>query len=285
MNLRLFVAHKMAFLSPSLFFRISYFHNRGKWLNLNSPSDLSALWIKKVLDGEIKKYAYLADKYTVREYVKTRVGESILAHLIGVWDDANTINWQQLPNKFALKMNYGAGMNIICTDKQKLDIKSVTYKLNNWLHSSKKYSYSEMHYNLIPRKIVCEEFIADENGLFPTDYKFLCIKGEPFCILACSERDTGNAKFTMYSPDWKWLPDYQNEPLRQQKQVNKPPHLDEMLKIAKKLSIGLELVRVDLYDTTDGVLFGEMTLTPAGCIFHTWTQKALDEAAQYYFTH
>lgn len=285
MNLKFLIAHKIAFLSPSLFFRISYFNNRKKYLNLKHPSDLSALWIKKVLDGEIKENAYLADKYAVRKYVKGRLGDSVLTRLIGVWDSPSGINWEQLPDKFALKLNYGAGMNIICTDKHKIDANSVVHKLENWLNSSQHYSYSEAHYNLIPRKIICEEFIADGNGAFPTDYKFLCIKGEPFCVLACSDRDTGHAKYTMYSPEWEWLPDYQKEPAEQQKEVDKPQNLEDMLLIARKLSAGLDLVRVDLYDTGDKILFGEMTLTPAGCIFHRWTQKALDEAAQYYYTH
>lgn len=28
---------------------------------------------------------------------------------------------------------------------------------------------------------------------------------------------------------------------------------------------------------------GEITLTPAGCIFHKWTQKALDEMGRFYY--
>ena len=280
-----FLGRVISYFSPVCFFKIAYFHNREKKLDLKCPSDLSAIWIKKVLEGEIKKYAYLADKYAVRAYVKSRVGDSNLSKLIGVWEDPALIDFTKLPDKFALKLNYGAGMNLICTDKQKLDKQDAIQKLKEWLSKSSHYSYSESHYNLIPRKIICEEFIVDGNGNFPIDYKFLCIKGEPFCILACSDRDTGYAKYTMYSPTWEWLPDYQKEQVDQQKEVNMPLNLDEMLLIARKLSFGLDLVRVDLYDTGDKVLFGEMTLTPAGCIFHRWTQKALDEAARYYFTH
>lgn len=285
MNTLVNIANNIAKFSPSLFFRIAYFHNRNRWLKLKHPSDLSAIWIKKLLNGEIKEYAYLADKYAVRAYVQSRVGDSILSKLIGVWDDPSKIDFAQFPDKFALKLNYGAGMNLICTDKQNFNEQDAIQKLKNWMNSSEKYSYSEAHYNLIPRKVICEEFIVDGNGVFPTDYKFLCIKGEPFCILACSDRDTGHAKYTMYSPTWEWLPDYQKEKANQQKEVGKPRNLDEMLLVARKLSAGIDLVRVDLYDTGNKVLFGEMTLTPAGCIFHTWTQKALDDAARYYFTH
>lgn len=55
-----------------------------------------------------------------------------------------------------------------------------------------------------------------------------------------------------------------------------------MLEIASALSAGIDLVRVDLYDTPQKIIFGEMTLTPAGCIFHNWSQKALDDMGDFY---
>lgn len=288
--MKTFIARIISKYCPSLFFRIAYFHNRKKWLNLRHPKDLSALWIKKLLDGDIKEISWLADKYAVRKYVKDRVGNEILPELLGVWDDPNKIDFTLLPDKFALKLNYGAGMNIICTDKNRLDEKEVIRKLQDWMNLP-AYSFAESHYNCIPRKIICEEFISDDNGVFPTDYKFICIKGEPFCILACSDRFTDNLKFTVYSTDWTWLPEYQKEKPENQKHIKKPIHLDEMLSVARKLSHGLDLIRVDLYDrnavdnTKSNVLFGEMTLTPAGCIFHSWTQRALDDAGKFYYSH
>lgn len=276
-------------LSPALFFKIAYFHNRGKWPNLKYPQDLSALWIKKVLKGEINEVAYLADKYAVREYVRQRVGDSVLPQLLGVWDDPRQIDFSILPQKFALKLNYGSGMNIICQDKSKLNKEEIIQKLQRWL-ALPDYNLAERHYNKIPRKIICEEFISGENGKFPTDYKILCIKGEPFCILACSDRESGHAKYTVYSTNWQWLPDYQKTPKKEQKQMEKPRHLDKMLAVAKKLASGLDLVRIDLYYDNHAmgegrIFFGEVTLTPAGCIFHRWTQKALDEAAKFYYSH
>ena len=43
------------------------------------------------------------------------------------------------------------------------------------------------------------------------------------------------------------------------------------------------LARVDLYDTGTKIYFGEMTLTPAGAIFHNWSQKALDDMGSFYY--
>lgn len=58
-----------------------------------------------------------------------------------------------------------------------------------------------------------------------------------------------------------------------------------MIECAKKLASGIDMVRVDLYSNGNKIWFGEMTLTPDGCIFRRWTQKAIDEMGIYYRTH
>ena len=249
-----------------------------RFLRLRHPKNISEIWICKLLDGEFCERAYLADKYAVRDYVKQRGLERILIPLVGVWDDAYDIDFEKLPQAFALKMNYGAGMNIICKDKGKLNKDEIVEKLTDWMNRS-AYSHSDTHYNYIKRKIVCEEFITDSHGGFPYDYKFMCLKGKPFCVLACGNRESGHADYAPYSLDWKLLKEYKKDEF---KEVERPAHLDEMIEVAKTLSRGLDLVRVDLYDSDRGVIFGEMTLTPSGCIFHRWTQKAIDDMGRFY---
>ena len=51
--------------SPKLHFCLAYYHHRHKWPNLNKPTDLSELWIKRLLEGHINQYFYLADKFFV----------------------------------------------------------------------------------------------------------------------------------------------------------------------------------------------------------------------------
>lgn len=263
---------------PSLFFRLSYFHNRRRFLHLRHPRNISEIWIRKLLDGEFCKCAYLADKYAVRDYVKQKGLERILVPLLGVWDDARDIGFDKLPQAFALKMNYGAGMNIVVRNKKNLDKEDAVRRLTEWMNRP-AYSYSETHYNYIKRRIVCEEFIQDSHGGFPYDYKFMCLKGSPFCVLACGNRESGHADYAPYSLDWRPLKDYKKGEF---KEVERPQHLEEMIAIAKTLSQGMDLVRVDLYDSDKGVMFGEMTLTPSGCIFHRWTQKAIDDMGRFY---
>lgn len=59
-----------------------------------------------------------ADKYAVREYVSSCGLGEILNELYGVYDRVEDINWEDLPDKFALKWNNGCGFNIFCHDKK-----------------------------------------------------------------------------------------------------------------------------------------------------------------------
>lgn len=259
-------------------FVLSYLHNRWRFPNLKHPKDLSEIWIKRILDGEINKIYYLADKYLVRSYVEERGLANILTPLLQITPPPNSpeIDFASLPQKFALKANFGAGMNIICLDKSTLDIEACKQKMQQWMQP-RLYSHSERHYNLIEKRIVCEEFIDDGTGGFPVDYKFMCIHGKVACILACSGREQGHADYLPYSTEWEPLYDYYRSFPKDIQLLSKPANLREMIATAEKLAEGIDLVRVDLYSNGSRIWFGEMTLTPAGAIFHRWTQKAMDE--------
>ena len=262
-------------------FMLSYFHNRHRVPNLKNPKDLSELWIKRVLDGKVNELAYLADKYAVRKYVEDKGLADILTPLIAVYKSADEIDFDSLPNRFALKANFGAGRNIICTDKKNLNYNEVREKVRQWLKPN-IYSKSERHYNYIPKKFVCEEFIDDGSGGFPIDYKFMCIHGKVHCILGVSGREEGHGSYLPYTLGWKPIPEYYRGDATASEPLSRPANLEEMIRTAEHLAEGIDLVRVDLYSNGSRIWFGEMTLTPAGCIFHRWTQKALDDMGKIY---
>lgn len=267
---------------PTLAFKMSYLHHRHKFPDLKNPKDLSEIWYKKTKDGYYLKHFELADKFKVREHIIQKGYGDTLTPLIAHYYNVDDINFEGLPNRFALKMNFGAGMNIICQDKQRLDIEKAQRDLSSWFKVD-NYNPTEKHYSLIKKCAVCEEFIDDGNGGFPIDYKFMCINGKVACILACSGRENGHADYLPYSLDWEPLYEYYDEYDKSAPLVRKPDNLSDMIECAEKLSEGIDLVRVDLYSNNKHIWFGEITLTPAGCVFHRWSQKALDELGALYF--
>ena len=204
--------------------------------------------------------------------------ENILTKMYGKWDDASKIDFNTLPNQFAIKCNHSCGMNIICYDKSKLDTEATRKKLDKWMHENHS-EFFERHYALIKPMIICEELIPNEaDGFFPMDYKIHCAHGKPIFIQCCLERtDSDVGKRLVYSPEWKKLPYVVHDYHYTDDELPRPKHLEKMLEAAHILSSGLDYARIDFYDTEKrGVIFGEITLTPMGGWLSFFTQEALD---------
>ena len=65
-------------------------------------------------------------------------------------------------------------------------------------------------------------------------------------------------KFDFFDTDWNHLPFTNGHPNSSQP-ARKPENLEEMIALAKKLSVGILHVRVDLYNIRGKIYFGELT--------------------------
>ncbi len=200
----------------------------------------------------------------------------MLPKLYGVYDNADQINIDELPEKFVIKTNHGCGNIFICTDKKTFDVEKMRTSINACLKQNYAEFALEYHYAAIEPKVICEEYLCDGSGksIRPLDYKFYCFDGKPECILYCSERDK-DLRLDYYDLNWNYL-DYSVEEYKSHKKAEKPQNLDEMTRIASDLSRGIPFVRVDLYNINGKIYFGELTFTPCGGLNNHITQEALD---------
>lgn len=252
-------------ISPKLGSEVIYYIKFRKKLNLNNPKTFNEkLMYIKLNNYNLNESVWkCADKYTMREYcMKLGVNEKNFPKLLGTYNNANEIDFSKLPNKFVLKCSHGMGYNIICENKSKLNYKKTRKKLNKWLNTKFGYDSAETHYNHIPPKIICEEFIEDKKGEYPVDYKIYCFNGFPKVVLVCTDRKI-HYKTSFYDVDWNrvYLRNEEN-----QEDISKPKAFEEMLDIAKIVSKNFPFVRVDFYEKNSKAVLGEMTFTPAACL-------------------
>ena len=230
----------------------------NKDLNLKNPITYNEKiqWLK--LYDRNDYYTTLVDKYSVREEIKKIIGDSYLIPLLGVWDDANNIEFNKLPNQFVLKCTHNSGKGMcVCTNKNDLNIKKVIKKLNSGLKENYYLKSREWPYKNVKPRIIAEQFIG-ENNRTPNDYKFFIIEGKIECIMVCSDRDINKTSFSYY--DLEWNP-YSNE--KNEKKIPKPIMLNEMISITNKIIEDLPKIhtyRIDLYNVKDKIYFGEITL-------------------------
>lgn len=208
-----------------------------------------------------------ADKFAVREFVESRGCQEILNDLFFVYNSTGEIDWDELPGQFVLKCNHGCGGNIICRDKNMLNKREAVAKLDKWMHQEYGLEHVEYSYEGIPRKIICEKLIETEDGQLPRDYKIFCSYGVPKLIYVISDRKDTTENLDYFTPDWEWIPVRNGVLTNAGAAVRKPDNLNELLDYASKLSKGFPIVRVDLYNEFQKVIFGELTFLPTGGCF------------------
>lgn len=204
----------------------------------------------------------VVDKYAVREYVGEQIGEKHLKKLIGVYDRAEDIDFDSLPQKFVLKTNHGSGWNIICEDKDQLDIEETKQVLDSWMSQNYYHRTKEWAYKNVVRKILCEKYYEDSEGRPLDEYNVFCCFGEPirFTVL---NRWVKPKKYCVMNTEWEIIDDLWKRGY-ERFDCEKPDNYDELFNIAKKLSADLPYCRIDLYQDGDNVIFGEITLYPGG---------------------
>ena len=233
-------------------------------LDLDHPKTFSekTQWLK--LHDHLEDKYMLVDKYLVRDWVKEKIGEEYLIPLLGVYDHFDEIDFDKLPDRFMLKTNHGASWNIPVLDKSKFDKADAREKVERWLKLNYCYLMGglDRQYERIRPRIIIEKYIANKGGdLY--DYKFFCFDGEPKIILYVTDRYTdGQERMIFYDTDWNLQPFNYDMSLEQPQDIPRPQNLEKMVEVARKLSAGFTMVRVDLYSLPDGsIKFGELTLT------------------------
>lgn len=252
-------------ISPELNTRMSYKAKFGKEPDLKNPKTFNEkiLWLKLHRYMHDPLIIQCADKVAVRDYIKSCGCEEILNDVIGIYDKAEDIPWEELPNRFVLKWNFGAGMNIICSDKSKLDRQEVISQMDRWGKCKYWLPHSELQYKYIRPQIICERFLDDGSGTQPKDYKVYCFNGVAKFVMVCLERETKNTKFFYFDRQWNMLP-YSQDSLNDPNYiVEKPECLEQLFEYAAKLCSPFPFVRADFYVCQSKIYFGELTFTPS----------------------
>jgi hypothetical protein len=214
-----------------------------------------------------KEYSLYADKYLVKDYIKSlNIKELHIPKTIKTLDINNKeLNLDSLPEKCIIKTNNGSGDIIIIKNNKIIKMagrggkyKGEVNEYNKWKEKSSKphITKTEKHYINIKPVILVEEYLGDNIK----DYKFFCLNGEIIFIQIDSDRFTNHCQ-NIYDKHFKLLPFWFKSKNCSYK-INKPKNFNKMIKIAEQISKKIEFCRVDLYDINDKIYFGEITFVP-----------------------
>lgn len=238
-------------------------------INWKNPQNMQEYVYAQLFDKktDLNLFGLVADKYEVREYIKKQIGEQYLNEIYGAWENANDINFSELPEKFVLKTNNGCATNIFIKNKHNINESLIKKTLNNWLKFPYGDATGQIHYSRIKPMIIAEKFmqqskIASTNELI--DYKFHCINGKPVNILVCTNRSERSHAFDamVFNMNWEKLPNFVSPQFSQIQNMEKPVSFEEMKKVVAKLAEPFKFARIDFYEIDGHPIFGEITMTP-----------------------
>lgn len=227
---------------------------------------------------------YCADKINLRNYCKEKLGVDLCPKILKIYNNANEITYNDLPEQFVLKCNHGSSMNIICDDKTSFDFDKNIEQLDYWNKTNFTDIFKkgeEYHYDNIVKKIFMEEYLNIKN-----EYKVWCFNGVPKFvqgffydnlekIIYKSEykRQFSNhcvfldKKFKMLKHKQFYIPRIGFREISYLKHYYKKLFFDEYNKLfeyAEKLAKDFIFVRVDFYLTKDDKIYlSELTFTPS----------------------
>ena len=256
------IKYACPFISDERYLKLAFKHRTGYSLNLDNPQTFNEKlqWLK--LNDRHPEYTKMVDKATAKEYVAEIVGEKYIIPTIGLWEFVDEIDWDSLPAQFVIKCTGDSGGVVVCKDKNKLDIASAKAKLKKgWGRNYCKYNKEYPYENIRPL-IIAEEYLEDESGYELKDYKIFCFNGEPKLLFVASDRQLvgEETKFDFFDLDWNHLPFTNGHP-NSSHPIEKPKNFEEMIDVARKLSVNIPQVRIDLYNSNGKIYFGEITFS------------------------
>lgn len=214
-------------------------------------------WLK--LYAHKPEYTMMADKYEVKKYVAEKIGAEYVVPCLGLWDRADDIDFDSLPNKFVLKCTHNsgkAGDSFICRDKTKIDLEELRKKIAKPLRQNYFLPGRDKQYRDIRRRIIAETLLDDGTGSELRDYKWWCFDGKPVYMYYTNK--STNVYENFFDMDYNAVNINHGLP-RLLPDAPKVPEFELMRKLAATLSKGIPFVRIDFFDVYGHVYFGEFT--------------------------
>lgn len=250
--------------SKTAYIKLQYRYITHHKLNLKNPIRYTEKlqYLRLYTYPTMNLVSKCAGRVSVRDYVKSSGLEKYLINVLGIYDTFDEIDFDKLPNQFAMKCSHASGFNYICYDKSTIDMKQLRKKFNKWLKTDYGKKTVELHYSKIKPQIIIEELMLDNNKL-PTEYKIHVFNGKAKSLYVVTSRNV-DIRYNNYYIDWTPFDGSQfNGWKKTDKELEKPSNLAELKHIAETLAAPFPYVRVDLYDINGKIYFSEMTFTPA----------------------
>lgn len=239
----------------------------GYTLNLDKPETFNEKinWLK--LHNKDPRVTTCCDKYAVKKYASEKIGTEYVLPVLGTWEKPEDVDFDTLPEKFVIKVNWSSGFNIIVKDRSRLDVEKTREQLRKWMLPSANSYYDTFNWGYKHMKpvIYAEPYIEQVDGQV-YDYKFYYSKGEFIYMFIATDRLAENSlTYTFFDEKFRHMPFVYGSKPNADPLPQMPKNLEKMVELGKILADDFPFVRVDFYEINDSDIYlGEMTFYSGG---------------------
>lgn len=232
----------------------------GYWPRIERPRTFNEkiLWLMRHYRDPL--IARVADKLEARAYARQAVPWIELAPLLGVFDRAADLPFDDLPDRAVLKSNHASGHVHVL--ERPVDVAAVSVLADGWLAERYGESTGEWHYAHVVPRLLVEGFMGTPDGVAPTDYKVHVFGGRAERITMIERCHAANRRIA-FDREWRPQPDRMQGMPQIEPAPPRPKRLDALIEAAERLAAPFPYVRVDTYLLGDAIVFGELTFFPS----------------------
>lgn len=254
------------YLSPELFLHIRFVLKHKYMPNTHNPITFNEKVLAKILFDRSPLLATVADKLTARDFIISRIGNGYLPELYAIWDDADLLKLDPEWRSVVIKANHGSGSVKVVTDAPNAEVGAIKAAAARWLKENYGSNYGEWCYSNIKPKLFAEEMIGSDDHDELIDYKIFCFSGEPR-FLKIIKGMKGDTKSYYADLNFKKLPISDGQKSLEVELQTAPANSSKMFELARKLSVGFDMIRIDMYNIDGRIYIGELTNYPqAGAV-------------------
>ncbi len=209
-----------------------------------------------VLNDKLKSYS-LIDKLGI-----------IRPALFGIFDSIHNVPMESLPEEFVLKPyhgdnNWGVFSITKAGEKYHDGMRNIIFTHEELV---KTYEDEKTRSPTMSSTCFCEQVVKEISETFsiPVDYKFYCFDGKVKLLLIRDLNggaDITQRRYRFFDEQFELVDGISND-LTDSDSIILPENISELAEVAEKISasVPLPFIRVDLFNSVEGVIFGEFTV-------------------------
>jgi TupA-like ATPgrasp len=210
---------------------------------------------RKLFDRN-KLFTLFCDKLATRDWVAARIGAEYLPPLY--WTGgAEEVPLEALPLPYFLKSSHASGQVMQVTADVLQDHATILARAAEWLNICFFTTNGEPGYKNVPRRLLAEQALLDENGGPPDERRLFVFDGKVEVINTVFVEDGQVRNGAFHTPGWEKLDWHFTRVVP--RDFPQPKRLAEMIRIAEHLGQGIDHIRVDIFDCGSKFFVGELT--------------------------